>query len=173
MGHIAQLTDYQSIIPFAQFSDYHTIIFILKREKTSSPFENCKFLICKNLCPLQQRMLYAKFGWNWHSDSGEADFIILWMHYRFFVIISPWKKARQFIWMNLKPLYPRMFCINFGWNSLRGSGEEDFKIWSMYFLLFRYYVPVLVEEEEEEKEEEEELKMLNTVKHIQCTKGPR
>ena len=33
---------------------------------------------------------------------------------------------------------------------------------TMHFLLFRYYVPILVDDEEEE----EELKMLNTVKHI-------
>ena len=33
-----------------------------------------------------------------------------------------------FIWRNLNPLHPRMICAEIGWNSLIGSGEEDFLI---------------------------------------------
>ena len=32
-----------------------------------------------------------------------------------------------FIWRNLNPLHPRMLCAKFGWNWLKGSGEEIFK----------------------------------------------
>ena len=41
-----------------------------------------------------------------------------------------------FIWTNLNPLHPRMLCAKFGWNWPSGSGEEDFKISSMYFHYF-------------------------------------
>ena len=67
----------------------------------------------------------TKFGWNWHSGSGE-DFLILLIYFRFFVIISPWKRAEPFISTNLNSLLPRMLCAKFGgwnWNSV---SEEDF-----------------------------------------------
>ena len=48
-------------------------------------------------------MLCAKFGWNWPSGSGEEDFKISSMYFRYLVIISPWKRAEPFIWMNLNP----------------------------------------------------------------------
>ena len=62
------------------------------------------------------------------------------MYFRYFVIISPWKRAGSFIWTNLSPLHPRMLCAKFGWNWLSGSWEEDFLILSPYFLLFRNYL---------------------------------
>ena len=68
--------------------------------------------------------------------------LILSMYFRYFVIISPWKRAGPFIWTNLNPLHPRMLCAKFGWNWPSGSGEEDFLISSMYFSLFRYYLPL-------------------------------
>ena len=43
--------------------------------------------------------------------------------FRYFVIISPWKKAGPFIWTKLNPLHPRMPCAKFGGNWLSGSGE--------------------------------------------------
>ena len=49
-----------------------------------------------------------KFGWNWLSGSGEEDFKILSMYFRYFVIISPLKMAGPFIWTNLNPLHPGM-----------------------------------------------------------------
>ena len=60
-------------------------------------------------------------------------FYISSMYFHHFVIISPWKRARPFIWRNLNPIHPRMFCAQFGWNWLSGSGDEDFLISSMYF----------------------------------------
>ena len=35
-----------------------------------------------------------------------------------------------------------MLCAKIIWNWLSGSGEEDFLISSMYFLLFRNYLPL-------------------------------
>ena len=78
----------------------------------------------------------AKIGWNWLSGSEEEDFLISSMYFLYFVIISPWKRAGPFIWINLNPLHPRMLCAKFGWNWPSGSGEEDFLISSMYFHYF-------------------------------------
>ena len=60
------------------------------------------FLIWTNLNPLYQRMLRAKFGWNRPSGSGE-DIQISSMYIRFFVIISPFKRAGPFVWTHLNP----------------------------------------------------------------------
>ena len=53
-------------------------------------------------------------------------FLILSMYFRYFIIISPWKRAGFFIWTKLNPLHPRMLCAKFGWYWLSGSGEEDY-----------------------------------------------
>ena len=82
-------------------------------------------------------MLYAKFGWNWPSCSGEEGFYISLIHFRYFKIISHWKRLCPFIWINLISFHPRMLWAKFGWNWLSWSGEEDFKILSMYF---RYFI---------------------------------
>ena len=58
------------------------------------------------------------------------------MYFHDFFIFIPCKRAGPFIWTNLNPLHPRMLCAKFGWNWLSGSGEEDFKISSMYFYYF-------------------------------------
>ena len=46
------------------------------------------------------------------------------MYFRYFVIISPCNRAGPFIWTNLNPLHPRIFCAKFGWNWPSGSWEE-------------------------------------------------
>ena len=53
------------------------------------------------------------------------------MYFRYFVIISPWKRVWPFIWTNLNPLHPRMLCAKFGWNWPSGSGEEDENVKSL------------------------------------------
>ena len=105
-----------------------------------SPWKMVGLFIWTNLNPLHQRMLCAKFGWNWPSGSGE-DFLISSTYFRYFVIISPWKRAGSFIWTNLNPLHPRMLCAKFGWNWPSGSGEEDILISSMYFRYFEIISP--------------------------------
>ena len=62
------------------------------------------------------------------------------MYFRYFIIISPWKRAWPFIRTNLNPIYSMMLCDEFGWNRPIGSGNEDLLVSSMYFLLFRYYL---------------------------------
>ena len=81
------------------------------------------FFIWTNLNPLYLRIHWAKFGWNCPSFSGE-DFLISSMYFRYFVIISPWKRAGPFIWTNMNPLYPWMLCAKFGWNWPSGFWVE-------------------------------------------------
>ena len=91
------------------------------------PWKRMWPFIWRNLNPLYPRMLWSKNGWNYPFVSGEKDFLILLMHFWYFVIISPWKRAWHFIWRNLNCLLQRMICAKFGWNWPFGSGEEDFK----------------------------------------------
>ena len=58
------------------------------------------------------------------------------MYFCYYVSISLWKRTWPFIWTNLNSLHPRMLCDMFGWNWPTGSGEDDFKILSMYFCYF-------------------------------------
>ena len=60
--------------------------------------------------------------WFW----GRRTFWISSMYFRYFIIISPWRRVGPFIWTNLNPLHPRMLCAKFGWNWPSGTGEEDF-----------------------------------------------
>ena len=95
-----------------------------------------KFSLFPNYTPLEKgpvhlnslhpKMLCAKFGWNWPSGSGEEDFQILSMHFRYFIIISPWKRAWLFFWKNLNSL-----CAKFGWNWSIGL-EKMMKMWKVY-----------------------------------------
>ena len=84
------------------------------------------FLIWTNLNPLHPRVLCAKIGLNWPRSSGEENFEISSMYFRYLVIKSPWKWVWPFIWINLNPLHPGVLCANFVWNWTIGSGEEDF-----------------------------------------------
>ena len=55
------------------------------------------------------------------------DFKISSMYFCYFIIISPWKKPRPFIFFrNLSPPHQKMLCAKFGYNWPSGSGEEDF-----------------------------------------------
>ena len=36
--------------------------------------------------------------------------------FQLFVVISPWRKASCFIWMNLHSFLPKMLCAKFSWN---------------------------------------------------------
>ena len=107
-----------------------------------SPWERLGPFFWTNLNPLHPRMICAKFGWNWLSGSGEEDFLILSMYFRYLVIISHWEMAiaRSFIWTNLNPLQLMMHCAMFGWNWPSGSGEEDFLNFVNVFSLFRNYL---------------------------------
>ena len=66
------------------------------------------------------------------------------MYFRYFVIISPWKRRGPFIWTNLSPHHPRMHWAKFGWNWPSGSGEEIFFLINFddVFSLFHKYLPL-------------------------------
>ena len=85
----------------------------------------------------------AKFGWNWLSGSWEDEFYILSIYFRYFVIISPWKRAGPLIWTNLNHLHTWMHCAKFGWNWASGSGQEVFFNIVNFFLLFRNYLSLI------------------------------
>ena len=72
------------------------------------------FFIWYNLNPHHPRMLCAKFAWNWPSGSGEEHFFkISSMYFRYFIIISPWKRWGPSFEQTWFP-----FCAKFGWNWL-------------------------------------------------------
>ena len=98
-----------------------------------SPWKRAEPFIWTNLNLLHPKIISANFGWNWPSGSGKEDFLNLSMYFRYFVIISIWKKAAPFIWTNFNPLQPRMLCAKFAWNWPSGSGEDDFSNSLMYF----------------------------------------
>ena len=80
-------------------------------------------------------MLCAKLGWNWSSGSWEEDFFLISsMHFRYFIIIFPWKRAGPFIRTNLGSgsLHPRMHCAKLGWN------------WSDVLYLYVYLMCLLI-----------------------------
>ena len=83
----------------------------------------------------------AKFGQKWLIGSGGEDFLISSMYFRYFVIISPWKRAGTFIWTNLNPLHPRIPSAQFGRKWLSGSGGEDFLSFVNVFSPFHNYLP--------------------------------
>ena len=70
------------------------------------------------------------------------DFSNLSLYFRYFIIISPWKRAEPFIWTKLNSLHPRMHFAKFGWNWPSGSGEEIFFKFVNVFSLFRNYLPL-------------------------------
>ena len=97
----------------------------------NSPWKKAGPFIWTNLNRFHPWMHCATFGCNWLSGSGEENFLILSIYFRYFVIISHWKRSGPFIWTNLNPLYLRMLCAKFGWNWPSGSGEEDENVKSL------------------------------------------
>ena len=64
------------------------------------------------------------------------------MYFRYFVIISLWKKAWTFILTNLNLLHPRMLCAKFGWNWAQWFWRKIFLNFIYVFSLFRNYLPL-------------------------------
>ena len=102
-----------------------------------SPWKRAGSFNWTNLNPLHPRMLCAKFGWNWLNGSGEEDFWISSIYFRYFIIISPWRMVGPFIWTNLNLLHQMIFSAKFSGKYPSGSEKEDFLILSMYF---RYFI---------------------------------
>ena len=74
-----------------------------------SPWKRVGPLYWTNLNLLHPRIHCAKFGWNWLSSSWEEDFLISSVYFRYFLIISLWKRVWPFIWTKLNPLHPGCF----------------------------------------------------------------
>ena len=138
MGHIAHLRKQLKSI-----NTYYYIITLIKWRKKTPIFNFWDFYgssFEQTWITFTQRCFVPI--WNWPSGSGEEDFSIFSLYFRYFVIISPWKKVGPFISTNLSSHYPRIHCAKFGWNWPSGSGEEFFLISSMYFRKFRYDLPL-------------------------------
>jgi hypothetical protein len=86
------------------------------------------------------RKLSCKYELFGLSGSGEG----IWTtppHFCTFVIISPLMRTWPFIWTNYNSLYPRIICTKFDWTWPAGSGEDDFKKFSVYFYSFAIISP--------------------------------
>ena len=75
---------------------YFRYFIIISAGKGAGPF------IWTKLNLLHPKMLFANFGWNWPSGSGENIFKLCQCIFAISSIISPWKRTWLFIWMNLK-----------------------------------------------------------------------
>ena len=62
-------------------------------------------------------------------------FLISSIYFRYFIIISPWKRVGPFIWTNLN--HQRLLCAKFGW-----FWKKNFLNFVNVFLLFRFYLPL-------------------------------
>ena len=87
-------------------------------------------------------MICAKFCWTVVLEKKIFKFCICIFAISNMQLFPLGKGHGPFIFTNLNSLNPRMFCVKFGWNSPKGSGEDDFQISSMYFLLFCNYLPL-------------------------------
>ena len=141
MGHIAHLRNqFKSVNTFVRSYDYiYYKTGLVVQEMKIFKIRECTFAILllplgvkrcglsfwTSLNPLNPRLLFTKFGWYWPIVSVE-DILKFSMHFRNFVIISPWKKAGPFIWTNQNHLHLKMICSKFDNNWPTSSGEEDF-----------------------------------------------
>ena len=114
MGHIAHLRK-----QFKSLNKYDYIITLIKRRKKKVLWE---------IIGSSFEEIWIPFTQGWTSS----------MYFRYFRIISPWKRAGPFIWTNLNPLHPRMPCAKFGWNWLSGFGEEVFKFRQCIFSISEF-----------------------------------
>ena len=79
------------------------------------------------------------------GEGNSSFFVVLAkksMQLSIFSIYLHSKQMWPFILTNLKSIQPQMLCVKFGWNRPSGSVEEDFKMSSIFFMLFRYYLPL-------------------------------
>ena len=88
----------QTWIPFIQ-RKFWNFVNVFSLFHNYSPFRRGHGrLFKKKLNPLHPRMICANFGWNWPGGSGEENFEISSMYFRYFIIIPPpWKGAWPFI----------------------------------------------------------------------------
>ena len=96
-GSIIIFTIWRNIYPFWKYSltapsgsgeDFLISSMYFRYFVITSPWKRAGSFIWTNLNSLNPRMHCTKFGWSWPSGSGEEDFLISSMHFRYFVIIE-------------------------------------------------------------------------------------
>ena len=88
------------------------------------PLEEGVFVFITITDSLHPSILLAKFGWYWLGGFGKKFvFLILSMHFCFFLLIFPWKRSFTFIWTFL--YHQRMLCAKFSCNWPGGSGKGN------------------------------------------------
>jgi hypothetical protein len=75
----------------------HFYIFVI-----ISPLKRTWPFTWTNLNSLHPRVICTKFDWIWPAGSGE-DFKKFSVYFYSFAIISPWRRAIYFVWINLIP----------------------------------------------------------------------
>ena len=86
---------------------------------------SCNFVIiphCKKVWP---GMLFAKFGWNWFYRRR-------FLNFRYLVIISPWKRAGPFVWINFTQGWFVLSIIEIGWLVLE---RKIFKLVNLHYFV--------------------------------------
>ena len=122
MGHIAHLRK-----QWKSINTYYYIITLIKWRKNTL-FTFLRFFTVLHLNKLESPLpkdALCQVGLKLAQWFRRRRFKISSMYFRYFEIISSWKRARPFILTNLNSLYPRMLCAKFGGNWLSGSGEEE------------------------------------------------
>ena len=72
-----------------------------------SPYvKRCRLSIWTNLNFLHTGILFAKFGWNWHSGSIQDHFLI----FRYSCNYLPLEKCVDLHWIKLYTLHSKMLC---------------------------------------------------------------
>ena len=77
---------------------------------------------CKKVWP---GMLFEKFGWNWFYRRRFLNFC-------YFVIISPWKRAGPFVWINFTKGWFVLSIIEIGWLVLE---RKIFKLVNLHYFI--------------------------------------
>ena len=96
------------------------------------------FFIWRKLNPSHPRMLCVKIGWNWLS---EENVVISSMNFRFFVIISPWKRAGPLNWKIESPS-PKDALRQVWLKLAQWFWRKRFLNCVNVFSLFRNYLPL-------------------------------
>ena len=98
--------------------------------------KRCGPSIWENLNSFHPRMLFAKFGWNWPSGSGEIFFLIWSLYFYYFEIISPWKNESSRCEQHEFPTPKGCFnYAKFVWNRLFWR-RTFLKFLSLYFIIY-------------------------------------
>jgi hypothetical protein len=85
-----------------KMTPFHFYIFVI-----ISPLKRTWPFIWTYLNSLHPRIICTKFDSVWPTGSG-VDFSKFSVHFQSFAIISPWRGAIPFLWINLNPLHPKM-----------------------------------------------------------------